>query len=559
MNIVNGVSYLLVLALLILSIIKYRKAKPASKDNTKNIPDYKDYIIMAMLLVILVVIRVINLGSIPGGINQDGAMAAVDAKALAMYGTDRFGTRLPAHLYAWGYGQMSSLLSYSMVPFIKIFGLNTWTMRMPVLIASILGSVAIFYIVKKVLGKKSAFCVLAFMVVCPWHFMQSRWALDCNLFPHMFVIGLCLLIYGIERRPLLYVSMVFFALCMYAYGVAFYMVPFFLLVVAVVLVAAKKIKVWEMGICVAVYMFIAWPEYLTMFINFAKLDTISLPFVTMQYFKDSVRSNDMLIFSDDFGRQLLLNMKSFWNVVILQKQDLVWNNIGSFGNVFKCTIILGFAGIVISIVKLIKHKDIYSFLLLIYLIFASGVGIFINGINVNRVNIVFYAIVLMAVVTVDFIIKNTGKLSLVLGGMYLVLGILFTGVYFTEWSDVISDAFFDDFVSACRCAREINAEEYRITPDVQYEGSVTVADILVQFVFDIDCKYHEGAVEASGDNYLPFNERFKYGNPYDFYMDDGKDIVYVIKSTDEYAFDEAYEIVRFGKYDVVYSKKARSN
>ena len=50
------------------------------------------------------------------GLEIDGAMAAVDAKALAYYGTDRFGMKYPVHLTAWGFGQMSALLSYLMVP-----------------------------------------------------------------------------------------------------------------------------------------------------------------------------------------------------------------------------------------------------------------------------------------------------------------------------------------------------------------------------------------------------------------------------------------------------------
>ncbi len=81
------------------------------------------YLIIAAVVIIGIGIRVWQFGSVPGGFNQDGAMAAVDGKAIADYGTDRFGTWLPAHLYAWGYGQMSSLLSYLIAIFVKFF----WT------------------------------------------------------------------------------------------------------------------------------------------------------------------------------------------------------------------------------------------------------------------------------------------------------------------------------------------------------------------------------------------------------------------------------------------------
>ena len=69
-------------------------------------------------------VRTYKFGRIPGGFNQDGAMAAIDALALADHGTDHYGMSFPVHLTAWGYGQMSALLSYLMVPFIKLMGLS---------------------------------------------------------------------------------------------------------------------------------------------------------------------------------------------------------------------------------------------------------------------------------------------------------------------------------------------------------------------------------------------------------------------------------------------------
>ena len=73
------------------------------------------YLLLLFACIIAVFIRVYQFGSVPGGMNQDGAMAAVDAKALADYGTDRLGMRFPVHLTAWGFGQMSALLSYLMI------------------------------------------------------------------------------------------------------------------------------------------------------------------------------------------------------------------------------------------------------------------------------------------------------------------------------------------------------------------------------------------------------------------------------------------------------------
>ena len=313
--------------------------------------------VVFLVLCLLLAVRLTAFGTIPGGLNQDGAMAAVDAKALAEYGTDRFGTFMPAHLRAWGYGQMSALLSYLMVPFVKIFGLSRTAVRLPILIASVLGSIAVYGTVKKVSDVKTGLAALLILAVNPWHFMQSRWALDCNLFPHMFVLGLFFLISSLKpdsasgksreagsaadmasgRKGKLYLSWYFCPL---------YVLLRRCLLYGAVLSAdklrsvtlAKQVKRKEILICLFVYFGISWPVYGTMLINFMKWETVSLPFVTMEFFEGSVRSADILFFSENIGEQLLGNAKSLLNVVFLQKEDLLWNSIRDFGPMYRGTL-----------------------------------------------------------------------------------------------------------------------------------------------------------------------------------------------------------------------------
>ena len=91
------------------------------------------------ILALAVILRCIRFATVPDGINQNEAMGAVDAWALSKYGTDRYGTFLPVHFTAWRYSQMSVLLAYCMVPFIKLFGFNTVTVRLPMVLISSMG------------------------------------------------------------------------------------------------------------------------------------------------------------------------------------------------------------------------------------------------------------------------------------------------------------------------------------------------------------------------------------------------------------------------------------
>lgn len=61
-----------------------------------------ELLLVALLLLAAIVIRAYHFGAPPIGVHQDEAMAAVDAKALADYGTDRYGMRLSGAFYSMG-------------------------------------------------------------------------------------------------------------------------------------------------------------------------------------------------------------------------------------------------------------------------------------------------------------------------------------------------------------------------------------------------------------------------------------------------------------------------
>ena len=262
------------------------------------------YILVGAILLLAVFIRVWKFGAVPAGANQDEAMAAVDGNALANHGTDRFGMSLPVYFTAWGYGQMSVLLSYCMIPFIKIFGLSVVTARLPMLLASLAGVWALFRFAEKLFGRGAAIAALLFVAIDPWQIMQSRWALDCNMLPHFLLFSVYFLYRGLHKKPYLYVSMLFFALTMYTYGIAFYSIPLLLAALCLYLVAKKLVRPREAWLCALVYFFFAWPIFAVVIINYFKLPTLQAGPLTMANFPASIRMDDLLIFSKDFFDQL---------------------------------------------------------------------------------------------------------------------------------------------------------------------------------------------------------------------------------------------------------------
>lgn len=520
----------------------YREFKPVGA----GIKPERDYGPAWVLIIfaLAIVLRLWGFGLIPAGINQDGAMAAVDGKALADYGTDRFGTKYPAHLYAWGFGQMSSLLSYLIAVCVKLFGLNTVTARLPQLLCSIMGGVCFYIFVRDGFGKRAGRIAALLMTISPWHFMQSRWALDCNLLPHFFMAGLCFLQKGLKGRRLwLYVSMVFFGLCMYCYGIALYTVSPFLLLLGLYLVIKKQLRISELLGCALVWLLISWPFIATMAINYFKLETVTLPFVTLQYFPGSIRSGDILFFSDDIPAQLWENAKSLWNVVLLQKKDMPWNDMAHFGTVYKFSMPLALGGFFV----LLRKKNSGRALAAAALLAGVFAGLATNAVNINRVNFIFYFVLLLIALGLDFVISKLRQAALPSLALYLAAAVFMVGTYFTSYADNVAYYFYDGFGKAVAAAEESGAEHIWVTADAQAEGYGHVSEILTLFYADIDAEYFQGRSEAGK---LPYRERYSYVS-----MDENsaanapEDTAFVIKASDRPYFSaEEYSLVYYGGY-----------
>lgn len=554
MAIVNVVSLIVIISILLVLLLEKVQGRLSDTVKAEKIEIKK--IFFLFLIYGLIAIRCIGLGNIPGGVNQDGAMGAVDALALAQYGTDRFGTWLPAHFNAWGYGQMSVLLSYLTVPFIKIWGMNRLIIRLPMVILSLLGSIAVYTFVKKMISPKAALIVLAFLAINPWHFMQSRWALDCNVFPHMFIIGTCLLIKGLKNYKHLYFSMIFYALCMYSYGVSFYMVPLFLLLVCALLFENRYVSIKQVVTCIAIYFGISFPIYGTMAINFFKWDTVSLPFTTMQYFKDSIRTNDILFFSEQPLRQFFLNFGSLIKVVFLQKPDLIWNAIDDFGTMYLCSMPFILMGVGITIYLSLRGEDkdkrIICKILLIYWGCSIFTGICINSVNVNRINIIFYSHIIFAGIAIYYMVKKWKRTIWVVFAIYSLQSVLFFDRYFTLWADEMDNVFYADFLDAVEFSGDLECDFYYITPDTQYTGSANVSEILTMFILNIDAEYYQGKTNCFKGTNISYAERYHFCNPSQEEINTRKKTAYVIKTSDLGYYDvNKFAIKRFNNYSVV--------
>lgn len=471
------------------------------------------------ILALGILLRCIRFGQVPAGINQDEAMAAVDAWALSEYGTDRYGTFLPVHLEAWKYGQMSALLSYCMIPFIKLFGFHTVAARLPMLVVSCAGIALVYLVAKKLFNEKLALAAMLLTAVNPWQFMQSRWSLDCNLFPHIFLLAFYLLLLGLEKRPWLYVSMVFFGLTFYCYGVAAYSVTAFLFVFFLWCLWKKQLKFRQGLLCAAIFVLVALPETIVLAINALHLNTsIQTPFFTMQYFPESVRSADILLLNFSFA-QLGKNAWALIRSVFLQLPDTFFNSIPAFGPLYHVSIPFMLLGIVMFTRRLFREKDIQKQTKMLalwgFLITGIWVGLVTYEVNINRVNIIVYPLILFCAYGIGLVTGRWKKMVPIFAAVYGFCASLFFFTYFTDYAKESRVYYNEDFLAAVSEAD--NMQEYDrlyITGNLGWQFNQSAAEILTHYECKIDALYYQGKSNVSGGRTLPdYRERYHYIYP----------------------------------------------
>ena len=507
--------------------------------------------LVAVILLTAIFVRAYHFGAPPIGVHQDEAMAAVDAKALAEYGTDRYGMRYPVHFTAWVSSQMSVLLSYCMIPFIKILGFSTVSIRLPMLIASCVGLLALYFFGRQLAGKWAGLIVLILGTISPWHYMQSRWSFDCNLFPHVFLIAVVFLIAGFRKKPFLYVAMVFFGLCSYAYGIADYSVPLFLLFIGIYLLRQQVVNWKELTGCIVLYVIIVLPEFLSMLLTVLGKPGIETPLFTIPTFLSSNRGNDIL-FANFSWQQLWDNIVATITTTWWSGDKSSTNTMVKFGPIYYVTdifFIIGMISIIMKIRKMEKTKRYPYVVLLGWLGMSLWAGIITKNVTINRINIIFYPVIVISGIGIAWCIRRIHLLCVPIAAMYGALALLMAQMYFGSWAEISRTYYYDPYLQALEYAKTIDCDKYYIYPDPQgIDAGARLGEILTMYTHQIDAHYYQGISNVQhGEELLPYQERYHYEYATAEIIAEneasGESVVYIVGPGEVDLFDtEKYEI-----------------
>lgn len=456
------------------------------------------------------------------------------------------GNKLPAFLVAWGSGQ-NALLTYLMIPFVKILGLNVLSVRLPMAILGCISLVIMYLLLNKISNKKISTIGLAFFAICPWHIMKSRWGLESNLFPDLILIFTYLLVKGLEdkNKILYYLSFVIAGITAYAYGTSYYFLPVFIIPLLIILVKKQKITIKEAIISLAIVGVVSLPIILYVIINTLNLNQINLPFVTIPKLEVNRYKELTAIFSSDFLTSSISNFIESMKILITQTDGLAWNSIYPFGTIYLFSTVFTIIGLIDSFKKdklvEIKYRYVFNIWFIVSIILT-----FICEPNINRLNIIMIPIIYYTIIGIYLVVNNRKKVAIGIAILYVISFGLFMKKYFSEDCNEYR-TFESDLEEVIQYVDKIKYKDIYITNKIKSSYMYTL------FYTQYDTREFVETVEYE-NKYVEFREVNSFGKYHFEKINDleTEENVYVIRKEEKDNYNlEDCKVTEFEKYLVI--------
>lgn len=184
----------------------------------------KKLLLLSVILFIGAALRLYRLGDLPS-LNADEAALGYNAYSLLQTGKDEHGHSWPIHFQSFN-DWKPGLTVYLIMPSIATLGLTEWGVRLIPALLSIATIGVLYLFVKDVLNSKNHGLLAAFfLAVSPWHIHFSRGAWEVNIATFFMLLGTYLFIKSFKSPKLLVISILSFALSLYAYHASRVLVP----------------------------------------------------------------------------------------------------------------------------------------------------------------------------------------------------------------------------------------------------------------------------------------------------------------------------------------------
>ena len=189
---------------------------------------YRSILILTIILIVATILRVYRLDQVPPSLFGDEIDVGYQAYSLLKTGQDLHGQNWPTLIHSLS-EYRAPLFIYSAVPFVSLFGLNEWGVRLPAAFFGIMGVLGIFLLSKKLFNEKIGLFASCFLAISPWHLQYSRAGFEVTMLLTFLIFGTYFFLLGLARKWWLILAAVFWGLTPYIYSTAVVFTPLLML------------------------------------------------------------------------------------------------------------------------------------------------------------------------------------------------------------------------------------------------------------------------------------------------------------------------------------------
>lgn len=342
-----------------------------------------DFVLIGIML-LAACTRLIGLGNLPDGILPDEAYGAYNAYSLMNEGIDSRGYRFPIYFVAWGSG-MNVLYSYLAIPFMRLLGTDIVIYRIPQALVGIASVYVMYELGKDFFHQKMGYLLAFVLAINPWHIMNTRFGLESNLAPGIFIIALYFLVKGVKQSSIYLIPAAFFTgAVLYSYALTWIVVPLFL-ILALLLYYRQIPKNIHTLLFMGILFIMALPLILFVGINMGLLPEIRTDFFSIPKLP-GFRGTELKL--ANIGESI----KLLGNIVLHQYDGKAHTSSELVGAYYFFTtpfIIAGIIGHIISFVKNYRGGDNHlQYVFFIWLISAFVMCILNENITIIHTNLI---------------------------------------------------------------------------------------------------------------------------------------------------------------------------
>jgi 4-amino-4-deoxy-L-arabinose transferase-like glycosyltransferase len=208
--------------------------------------------ILIAIILLSAILRFYKITDSPPSLNWDEVSHGYNAYSILKSGRDEWGEILPVIFRAYGDYKLPVYV-YTTVVSVALFGLNTFSVRLPSILAGVLSVVFSYLLIIELFKHKKnlsfniyhlALTSAALMAVEPWSLFLSRAAFEANLALTFIIAGIYYFLKGGSSSKYFLLSTIFFGISVWTYNSARIFVPLFL---AFLIIIYRKnfIKLWS--------------------------------------------------------------------------------------------------------------------------------------------------------------------------------------------------------------------------------------------------------------------------------------------------------------------------